>query len=90
MLIFNKASEVGSLCSCPCCGFWTLNEQGAYNLCPVCYWEDDGQDEQDKDEVRGGPNANLSLTQARLNFDEFWACERRFIDKVRKPTGDEI
>jgi hypothetical protein len=31
-------------------------------------WEDDGQDTHDADEVRGGPNGTLSLSQARRNF----------------------
>ena len=35
----------------------------------MCNWEDDGQDEQDADEVRGGPNLGMSLETARLNFE---------------------
>lgn len=27
--------------TCPCCGYRTLNERGAYDICPVCFWEDD-------------------------------------------------
>ena len=27
--------------TCPCCGYLTLNERGAYDICPVCFWEDD-------------------------------------------------
>jgi hypothetical protein len=27
---------------------------------PVCFWEDDGQDDHDADLVRGGPNGALS------------------------------
>ncbi|MGV9885301.1 CPCC family cysteine-rich protein [Streptomyces sp. NPDC003006] len=49
---------------CPCCGFITLGERAAFEICDVCYWEDDGQDEHDADEVRGGPNHDLSLRQA--------------------------
>ncbi|MEW9527386.1 hypothetical protein [Microbispora sp. NPDC049125] len=30
---------------------------------PVCFWEDDGQDDHDADEVHGGPDFELSLTQ---------------------------
>ncbi len=29
---------------CPCCGLRTLEEMGAYDICPVCWWEDDGAD----------------------------------------------
>lgn len=27
---------------CLCCGFYTLDERGAYDICPVCFWEDEG------------------------------------------------
>ena len=53
---------------CPCCGFLTLPERGGYDICPVCFWEDDGQDDHDADEVRGGPNYTLSLTETRANY----------------------
>ena len=55
----------------------------------MCFWEDDGQDDHDPDEVRGGPNASLSLTDAREAFKLNRACEERFRDKVRPPLADE-
>ena len=27
--------------ACLCCGFLTLDERGGYDICPVCFWEDD-------------------------------------------------
>jgi hypothetical protein len=75
--------------SCPCCGFKTLRGRGQYELCRVCFWEDDGQDDHDADEVRGGPNSTLSLAQARINFRAFGACESHFVNKVRPPLPDE-
>ncbi|WP_433180621.1 CPCC family cysteine-rich protein [Actinoallomurus sp. CA-150999] len=74
---------------CPCCGYHTLDERGMYEICPVCFWEDDGQDEHDADEVRGGPNRGLSLTQARRNFATFGASERRRLPNVRDPLPEE-
>lgn len=71
--------------NCPCCGGNTLGERGGYEICRVCFWEDDGQDDQDAEVVRGGPNGALSLLQARTNFQKFGACEERFIKNVRKP-----
>src|ERR1700676_3036143 len=26
---------------CPCCGYRVLEEPGAYEICPICGWEDD-------------------------------------------------
>jgi hypothetical protein len=54
--------------TCPCCGYPTLTERSAYEICILCWWEDDGQDDPRADEVWGGPNHDLSLTEARRNF----------------------
>jgi hypothetical protein len=75
--------------ACPCCRFLTLEERGGFEICPVCYWEDDGQDDHDADTVRGGPNGGLSLTQARNNFAAFGAYEECCISAVRKPIDSE-
>jgi hypothetical protein len=75
---------------CPCCGFKTLGARGGFEICPVCFWEDDGQDDHDADVVRGGPNGSLSLTAARANFRQFGACEERFLQNVRQPRPDEM
>lgn len=75
---------------CPCCGYRTLQERGGFEICQVCFWEDDGQDDSDAEMVRGGPNGSLSLTQARRNYGEFGACDRKSLQHVRKPTPDEI
>lgn len=53
---------------CPCCGFITLADQGGYDICAICWCEDDGQDDPYADEVWGGPNYEYSLTHARQNF----------------------
>jgi hypothetical protein len=67
----------------------TLYGRGQDEICPVCFWEDDGQDNHDADEVRGGPNGTLSLTEARTNFRNFGACETRVLNMVRRPLQDE-
>jgi hypothetical protein len=56
----------------------------------VCFWEDDGQDDQDAGEVRGGPNGELSLDQARKNYAKSGASDRRFKRKDRPPRLEEI
>jgi hypothetical protein len=75
---------------CPCCGHKTIDERCHYEICEVCFWEDDGQDDHDADEVRGGPNADLSLAQGRRNYQEFGASDRRRLQHVRKPKTDEL
>jgi hypothetical protein len=75
---------------CPCCGFVTLEEEAGYDICPVCFWEDDGQSEADADEVRGGPNGALSLTEARQNFMRIGAVSERHRWYVRPPWPAEF
>ena len=77
-------------CICPCCGYRTLDERGGYDICPVCYWEDDGQDDEDADVVKGGPNGDLSLTQARQNFKKYGAADIRDLSAVRSPNPGEL
>jgi Cysteine-rich CPCC len=55
---------------CPCCFMPTLQARAAYDACEVCDWEDDGQDSDDADVVRGGPNGDYSLREARENFKQ--------------------
>jgi len=56
--------------TCPCCGYPTLEERGNFEICILCNWEDDGQDDPYADEVWGGPNGDYSLTEARKNYME--------------------
>ncbi|MFF3201014.1 CPCC family cysteine-rich protein [Streptomyces sp. NPDC002962] len=81
-------AEAGS-CRCPCCGFLTLDQRAGFEICPVCFWEDDGQDDDDADRVRGGPNGRLSLTEARRNFRVLGASDGRRAKFVRAPLPTE-
>jgi hypothetical protein len=53
---------------CPCCEYLTLENPDDYEICILCNWEDDGQDDPHADEIWGGPNEEYSLTEARENF----------------------
>jgi len=75
---------------CPCCRCKTLNQRAIYAICPVCFWEDDGQDDDNADIVHGGPNYELSLTQAQANYREFGASRRKDLPHVRAPRVDEL
>ncbi|MGE3774322.1 MAG: CPCC family cysteine-rich protein [Gammaproteobacteria bacterium] len=75
---------------CPCCRALTLCGRGGFEICSVCYWEDDGQDDRDADEVRGGPNGTLSLSSARANYQRHGASEAGFVGSVRQPLPQEL
>jgi len=74
---------------CPCCGSKTLEAPSALALCPVCWWEDDGQEDEDAAEVRLTVNGALSLEEARAYYQECGASHPRFLPYVRKPEASE-
>lgn len=57
--------------TCPCCGYPTLEGRRNYDICELCDWEDDGQDDEDSSKVFGGPNSEYSLDEARENFQKY-------------------
>ena len=59
---------------CPCCDYISLPERGNYLICPICFWEDDGQDVGELD-LSSGPNHGITLREGRHNFREFGSCE---------------
>jgi len=75
---------------CECCGFLTLADPAtnSYEICPVCFWEDDPVQSEDLS-FAGGANA-ISLSDARQNYVRFGACESRFADRVRSAGIDEV
>ncbi|MFI0943848.1 CPCC family cysteine-rich protein [Streptomyces sp. NPDC021020] len=62
---------------CPCCRHVTLTHRGGFEMCRICGWEDDGQDDHDADAVAGGPNGSMSLAEARRRFRSREACDGR-------------
>src|SRR6266496_3736756 len=84
-----RRAEPGVRFACPCCRYLTLDERGGYEICPVCLWEDDGQDDQDAARVRGGSNGFLSLDEARRNYVAFGACDDKSRQHVRPPLPHE-
>jgi Cysteine-rich CPCC len=73
---------------CPCCGHLTLPEPaGSFEICPVCFWQDDPVDNEDTEVT--GPN-HLRLSVARDNFRRIGAAEARVVPFVRPPRPDEI
>lgn len=82
-------TPLGRRFACPCCGFLTLDEapSGTYDICNVCFWEDDGVQFRDPD-YEGGANT-VSLNQARENFQLHGASEPCFRSNVRAPLPEE-
>ncbi len=75
---------------CPCCGYRTLEAPGALALCPVCWWEDDGQEDGDASDVRLTVNGALSLDEAREHYAQYGAADLRFLPYVREAEESEL
>ena len=75
---------------CPCCGYFTfeIEPNNTFELCPVCFWEDDGVQLNDPN-YEGGAN-QVSLIQARANFKIYKSSEERFVEFTRNPDYDEL
>lgn len=75
---------------CACCGFLTISfpSGDTYEICPVCFWEDDNFQNYDVDN-KGGAN-EISLREAKQNFSKFGVSDLQFIKYVRRPTQDEF
>jgi hypothetical protein len=84
-----KPAVPGKKFACPCCGFLTLSLRSVLIICPVCYWEDDGQDDHDANDVRY-VHTGMSLAAARLDFKAIGASDLLWIGEVRPPTEDEV
>lgn len=54
--------------SCPVCGYLTLNERNIFDICAICFWEDDGIDDFEENED-SGPN-HMTLKEGRRIFRE--------------------
>jgi hypothetical protein len=65
---------------CPCCDYFTLVNRGAYEVCPVCYWEDDGSDLATLDEPSGANH--ITLREARGNFERLGAADAAAVGLV--------
>jgi hypothetical protein len=63
------------------------SEPGSFEICEVCFWEDDPVQLADPT-YSGGANVP-SLEEARANYERFEAMEERFSGDVRPPLADE-
>ena len=79
--------------SCPSCGYLTLGSRWSWEICTICFWEDDGQDDAEAEEVRGGPNGIDSLVRYRMQTANFLAELKKHsssANSARAIAGQEV
>jgi hypothetical protein len=76
--------EVELLEACPCCGYRTLLGRHMYEVCPVCFWEDD--ETEGADTISEGNE--MTLNQARANFQRLGIVDESILDfRVDNPDA---
>ncbi len=69
---------------CYCCFYRTLPERGKHDICPVCFWEDDG-----RHDPRGYSKCNqMSLNEGRAGVAKFGTVSAHFKDGVAKDVRE--
>jgi Cysteine-rich CPCC len=67
---------------CPCCGHVVFTEApGSYDICPICFWEDDIVQLRWPD-LAGGAN-RASLIEAQQTYQRIGVSEERLVEHVR-------
>lgn len=75
--------------TCYCCGHKTLTEgPGEYDICPVCFWEDDGSGFIGSD-TPSSVNNGLRLNEAQKNYQKWGAAHPDYVARVRPPLSNE-
>lgn len=80
-------AQLSAATRCRCCGHLTLDEPDSWEICPVCFWEDDPIVVKSP-EGRTGAN-KVPLVEAKANYDAFGAIELRLKQYVRAPSPEE-
>ena len=73
---------------CPCCGYDVFSEPvGSYEICPICFWEDDLVQLAFPD-LSGGAN-KCSLIEGQHNYAQAAVCEERLAAHVRRADASD-
>ncbi|MCP3656364.1 CPCC family cysteine-rich protein [Herbaspirillum sp.] len=73
--------------TCPCCGYEVFpTPPGSYDICPICFWEDD-ELQLYYPHVHGANPA--SLIESQVNVVQFGACNKEMAKNTRKVTEDD-
>ncbi|MBL1220596.1 hypothetical protein JET18_07085 [Chryseobacterium sp. L7] len=77
-LSINVMGTPKELFPCPCCNYKTILEEGNYQICKVCFWEDDGN----RDDLKISSVNHMTLHEAKDNFKKKDAILEKFLKFV--------
>lgn len=73
--------------TCPVCGYKVFeNEPNSYDICPICYWEDEAMQLRYPNE-RGANR--VTLVEAQLNYEEVGYSDNATKNLVREVNEDD-
>jgi hypothetical protein len=73
---------------CPVCGYQQFSQEyGTYEICQICFWEDDWVQLGFPDS--GGAN-RVTLIEGQKNFIHHGACQLDMKDAVRPPSEIDV
>ena len=65
---------------------WSLRELGGYEICSVCFWEDDGSDVLDRQSAAN----RMSLAEAMQNFRALGSVDAKYLPHLRADRMDRF
>lgn len=83
-----RDTPAGRRFRCPCCDCWTLTQTGSWEICMVCWWQDDPLQNERPDVT--GANVGLTLQQARGNYRATGHAKPEKELDVRRPMPYEL
>ena len=73
-------------CTCFICGYRTLDSRCNWDICPICFWEDDVLV---NDVDKSSPANAMKVSEAQANFIRFGAVTQTVLRFVRKPGPED-
>ena len=72
--------------TCFICGYRTLENRCDWDICPICFWEDDVFVSQHDE---SSPANKMSVSVAQANFIRLGAISQEVLPHVRKPCLED-
>ena len=74
--------------ACVVCGYRTLGARADWDICPICFWEDDVIID-DRQDAKSPANGDMWVSEAQANFVTIGACRPEHSQNVRSPTDED-